>query len=73
MDSGIHMHLALTRLQDSLQDAETARAARTVPRLPRERRLTWLANAWQRHRRAPALRGDAATTVLRHRRFLQVR
>jgi hypothetical protein len=66
MDSGIHIQLALAKLQDSLRDAETARATRAVPRLPKTR----LATAWQRKRPAPALKGPAATTsVLRRRRF----
>jgi hypothetical protein len=70
MDSGIHKQLALARLQDSLRDAETARSARAVPRLPQERRETRLATAWWRKRPAPALNGPAATTtVLRRRRF----
>ena len=42
MDSGIHMQLARTKLQDALRDAETARAAR---RPPRERPHTGLATA----------------------------
>ena len=70
MESGIHIQLALAKLQDSLRDAETARATRAVPRLPHPRPKTRLATAWQRKRPAPALNGPAATTtVLRRRRF----
>jgi hypothetical protein len=67
MESGIHIQLALAKLQDSLRDAETARA---VPRVPHPRPKRRLATAWQRKRPAPALNGPAATTtVLRRRRF----
>jgi hypothetical protein len=64
------MHLAITKRQDLLRDAETARAARAAARPQHERPQTWLATAWHRGRRAFALRGPAATTtVLRRRRF----
>jgi hypothetical protein len=67
MDSGIHIQLARTKLQDALRDAETARAAR---RPPHERPHTGLATAWQRQRPAPALNGSVATTTgLGRRRF----
>jgi hypothetical protein len=70
MDSSVHIQLAHAKLQDSLRDAEIARSARAVPRLPHERPETRLATAWRRKRPAPALNGPTATTaVLRRRRF----
>jgi hypothetical protein len=54
MDSGINMHLAVTKLQDSLRAAETARAAGAVERPPRKRRLASLATAWRPRRHTPA-------------------
>ena len=53
MDSSIHMHLAIAKLQDSLRDANTARAARAVPRPLDGRPQTGLATAWQRKRHVP--------------------
>jgi hypothetical protein len=38
MHNAIHMHLALTRLEDSLREAGLARTARPERRAPRERR-----------------------------------
>jgi hypothetical protein len=53
MDSAINMHLAITKLQDSLRDAEAARDAR-AHRGPRRRRPHGgLATAGQRKRHAP--------------------
>jgi hypothetical protein len=60
MDSGINMHLAVTKLQDSMREAEAARAASAAERPVRKRRLASLANALRPSRRAPALRGGAA-------------
>lgn len=57
MDSAINMHLAVTKLQDSLLAAETARAAAGVERPARKRRLSSLATAWRPRRRATALPG----------------
>ena len=64
MDSGIHMHLALAKLQDSLRDAETARSARAVPRLPHPRPETRLATAWQRRDPDRSAREPATGTNL---------
>jgi len=52
MDSGINMHLAVTKLQDSLQVAETARAASAAQRPRRKPRLASLVTAWRPSRRA---------------------
>ena len=54
VDSGINMHLAVTKLQDSLRVAEAARAANAVERPSRKRRLASLATAWRPRRRASA-------------------
>ena len=41
MDSAINTHLAITKLQDSLAAAQSARAAHAVARPARPRRLAW--------------------------------
>jgi hypothetical protein len=66
MYSTINMHLAGTRLQDSLRDAETARAAGAVPRPPHGRPRVALATAWQRKRRAPS-RSRLSSGAMTHR------
>jgi hypothetical protein len=54
MDSGINMHLAVTKLQDSLQVAEAARAASAAQRPSHKPRLASLVTAWRPRRRAAA-------------------
>jgi hypothetical protein len=66
MDSTINVHLAGTRLRDSLRDAETARAARAVPRPQHGRPHVALTTAWQRKRQAPS-RSRLSSGAITHR------
>ena len=64
MDSAINMHLAVTKLQDSMRVADNARAASAVSRRARRRRLASLTTAWLGKRRTPALPDRAATAAV---------
>jgi hypothetical protein len=64
MDSAINMHLAVTKLQDSLRVAESARAAGATPRAARRRRPARPATTWLGKRRAPALPDRAAAAAV---------
>jgi hypothetical protein len=64
MDSAINMHLAITKLQDSMRAAQSARVVSAVPRPAPRRRVAWLATAWHDKRGTHALPHRGATAAV---------